>query len=173
MNPKTMTVSDRLLSNIDIDSQAGCWIWTGAKGRKGYGVLNVNCKQMKAHRQSYLQFVGKIPAGMLVCHKCDNPSCINPQHLFLGTALDNSRDCISKGRQKPIGEDSATAKLTNEDVFQIRAELAKGSQKKMLGKKFGVSARTIFKIAIGQTWKHLDNAEQPAAAALNHGVKAT
>jgi hypothetical protein len=171
MNPKTLTIKERLFSGVEINQSTGCWEWKGAKDRKGYASLSIDGKQVKAHRQSYMQLVGPIPEGMMICHKCDNPSCINPEHLFAGTALDNSRDCISKGRQKPIGEKSFTAKLTDSEVLRIRKELASGAQKKHLGKKFGVSARAIFKIANGDTWKHLIGAGQPAAAGPD-GAKA-
>ena len=76
----------------------GCHIWTGVKNPKGYGVTNFKAKALRAHRVSYTIYNGEIPYGMLVCHRCDNPPCVNPAHLFLGTASDNEQDKLSKGR---------------------------------------------------------------------------
>jgi hypothetical protein len=79
-------------------SETGCWEWTGALNNKGYGKLCVNGKQIFAHRASYALHVGPIPPGSVICHLCDNPRCVNPDHLFAGTMLDNTRDMIAKGR---------------------------------------------------------------------------
>src|SRR5882672_10379584 len=76
----------------------GCWVWTAWKNSKGYGNFNIGERKWKAHRLSYTFFYGPIPDGLLVLHRCDNPSCVNPDHLFLGTARDNFQDAISKKR---------------------------------------------------------------------------
>lgn len=81
--------------------QNGCWCWTGRKSSKGYGKIVVNHKELRAHRVSYEVYVCEIPSGMMVCHRCDNPCCTNPDHLFLGTARDNSVDRVQKGRFSP------------------------------------------------------------------------
>lgn len=96
---------DRYLEdNIEIVTETGCWIWTKAWTRAGYGQLDINKKRMYTHRLSYEKFKGLIPEGMIVCHKCDTPSCCNPDHLFVGTFKDNTMDKIAKGRQ-PRGEE--------------------------------------------------------------------
>jgi len=81
-------------------SETGCWNWTKGKMPFGYGVVTFQQKQIRTHRLSWMIHRGKIPAGMCVCHRCDNPSCINPDHLFLGTFGDNNRDMKAKGRMK-------------------------------------------------------------------------
>ena len=85
----------RNLYRID---ESGCWEWTSEKTEKGYGRLRVNGKNVRAHRLSYQLFVGEIPKGLFVCHSCDNPGCVNPEHLFVGTCMDNIHDMIVKGR---------------------------------------------------------------------------
>ena len=88
----------RLINNTHI--QDGCWEWQGYRNPLGYGRMRKDGKKHLAHRISYTLFVGEIPEGKMLCHKCDNPSCVNPDHLFVGTNQDNVSDCIAKGRHK-------------------------------------------------------------------------
>ena len=110
---------------------------------------------MLAHRASYELYIGKIPKGMLVCHKCDNPRCVNPEHLFLGTHSDNSRDMSQKNRGVN-GEKSANSKLTSNQVMEIRfAGKLKNIKQKDIAKIFSVSERAVNKIINNKAWKHL------------------
>lgn len=129
-------------------TDAGCWEWQGAMSDTGYGSVNIGGYSQGAHRYAYKMFRGSIPDGLRVCHTCDNRKCVNPDHLFLGTAKDNSIDMVRKGRNV------AHEKLTAEQVATIRAAFATGSVTKTeLGRRFGVSRSAIGHIIRGTTWK--------------------
>jgi hypothetical protein len=134
----------------------GCWIWTGGRDQKGYGCF----AGRKAHRWSWELHNGPIPPGMLACHHCDNPPCVNPAHLFLGTAKDNSADMVAKGRVKrpclgKKGADGHNAKLTDDDVREIRRLSALGLSTRKIGHRFGVSKFPVSEILRGKTWAHV------------------
>lgn len=93
------TLDVYLKSRVSVEKISRCWIWSLAKDKDGYGVAHKGKKNIRAHRISYEAFIGQIPEDMGVLHKCDNPSCCNPQHLFLGTNQDNMNDMVSKGRK--------------------------------------------------------------------------
>jgi len=133
----------------------GCWVWTGAKWRNGYGVLKFHGrKNIGAHRFSWWVHYGD-PGSLNVLHKCDNPSCIRPSHLFLGTYADNSQDMMRKGRKRggvQQGEKNHRSKLTVSDVQHIRQSEVKSNK---LEKLFGVSQSCISSIRCRLTWKHI------------------
>jgi len=137
-----------------------CWEWVGCVGKRGYGVISRNCATRTAHRVSYEINIGIIPAGMCVCHKCDNKLCVNPDHLWLGTLQDNIADMIKKGRNARIkvakGEDHHSAKLTNKDVIEIR-ELRKSSNlsQREIAKMYGVTRPMIGYIERRKSWTHI------------------
>lgn len=132
-----------------------CWLWT-SQLRNGYGMFTINYKPLSAHRVSWELHNGPIPKGLLVCHKCDIPSCVNPEHLFLGTIQDNTNDRDSKGRFKVLnGELNGSAILTEKDVLDIRSrERYNGFQTK-LAEEYGVSNSTISAILHRRIWKHI------------------
>jgi hypothetical protein len=132
-----------------------CWNWSGYRNALGYGVFGHGRKSHLAHRVSYSLHV-EPPGDLRVCHKCDNPSCVRPDHLFLGTDLDNTRDMIAKGRmRKAHGEGHADAKLTETAIREIRAAKPSYGYRKRLALKFGVSVGAIHHARKGKTWKHL------------------
>lgn len=98
LRPKNIIMTDYLFNNSIPIPESGCWVWMGTTTKKGYGKLMINYKTIRAHRLAYEVFKGPIPENILVCHKCDTPACINPNHLFLGTPNDNIQDIIIKKR---------------------------------------------------------------------------
>lgn len=134
-----------------VDQGPDCWTWRGYLNPQGYGSLQYQGRRMLAHRLSYELAVGPIPAGMLVCHSCDNPPCVRPAHLWLGTIADNLRDAGAKGRMHR-GERHGMARLTADDVMSIRAGLAGGTKGTVLARKHGISRNTVYAIAAGRSW---------------------
>lgn len=129
------------------EPNTNCWIWTGCYARRGYGVIGFGKKKFRAHRYSWELNRGPIPTGMHVLHKCDCPPCINPDHLFLGTQLDNNADMDAKGRRGH--------KLTESDVLAIRTSYKswqRGSSQRALAHRFGMSNGQIQGILSGLSW---------------------
>lgn len=144
-----------MLSQSKENKKTGCIEWQSGKSA-GYGRVNLNNSDDGAHRISYELNVGKIPKGLCVCHHCDNPSCINPDHLWLGTHADNVADMVNKGRgRSPIGENNGRATLTNEQVLQIRCLRDQGASNKELVKKFNSIPQIIERITNRRTWRHI------------------
>lgn len=131
--------------------ESGCWISTHCWNEDGYG--RTGKKPRLAHRLSYEIHYGPIPAGLLVCHRCDTPSCVNPDHLFLGTDKENTQDCKRKGRlRRSPGELNGSSVLTEENVLEIRSSELTA---KALAVKFGVTPPSIYKARTGFTWAHV------------------
>lgn len=134
---------------------AACWPWKYKRSPRGYGQTIVAGRDVRAHRVAWEVTHGPIPAGMVVCHHCDNPPCCNPRHLFLGDALDNVHDKVAKKRHQ-VGERSHLAKLTEPDVVAILTALRDGTATKAeLGRRYGVARGHIGKIAARVWWKHV------------------
>jgi hypothetical protein len=146
----TKTPKERLFEK-STPAENGCIEWTGSANGKGYGMMVYKGHIRAAHRISWMEHFGDIPGNMLVCHRCDNPKCINPMHLFLGTNQDNMNDMKRKGRQyTPKGEDHARSKLTWDAVRDIRTS---SDSAMMLAKRYGVSDMTIYYVKTGKGWK--------------------
>lgn len=136
--------------------QANGCLFLGACATDEYPTIRLSGRKMRANRAIWLLAFGPIPDGLMVCHKCDQPKCINPEHLFLGTAGDNIRDASAKGRMPgPFGAKCHRAKLTDETVLQIRKLHANGLDKFEIANRFGMSPSGIYKILCGDRWKHL------------------
>lgn len=132
-----------------------CLEFTGAKDPKGYGRVGYQKKTYLAHRLSYLAQFGELPQEKMVCHSCDNPSCIKPEHLFLGTNDDNMLDMLGKGRQqKRRGEDHSQARLSNEQVLAIRMD---DRIYRLIAEDYGISMPTIANIKAKRIWKNLES----------------
>lgn len=135
----------------------GCWLWTAGQAGDGYGAFGLNRRAIRAHRYSWELFYGPVPNGMNVLHKCDTPSCVRPEHLFLGTQTDNIADMVAKGRQRaPRGTQRPNAKLTADDVQQIRHRIVLGEKDRAIADTYGVRPGLIWLIRHGHAWAHLE-----------------
>ena len=144
----------RILDRSADDPETGCRNWLLAKNRKGYGVFKIDKRPMNASRAAYVAFVGPVPAGMCVCHRCDNPACVNPAHLWIGSYKDNWADCRSKGRETK-GTANGQAKLTEADVAAIRAAVRDGETQESIAARFNITHGTVSKIAARKSWTHV------------------
>ena len=130
----------------------GCIEWVGASCR-GYGSITLHGEKYKTHRVMYEEMFGDIPRGLFVCHTCDNPSCVNPEHLFLGSQLDNMRDMIAKGRQPDrSGENNPRSKLSKEDVLLIRRLAEEGTPRQKLSVMFDIGETQTRNIINKKQW---------------------
>lgn len=135
----------------------GCWLWTGTLDEKGYGRFHAGSGTPKlAHRLAYERVYGvSLKQSECVCHRCDNPACVNPFHLFLGTSQMNRADCVGKGRQAK-GERNGRAVLTRGQVEEIRKlYVPRKMSVHKLGRMFGVSGQTIHRVLKGENWSHV------------------
>lgn len=152
---RNQTEYQRFHGNYEIITETGCWIWLLSPTFYGYGVFCINNIRHRAHRYSWFMHYGEIPNGMMVCHSCDIPACVNPSHLFLGSQRENILDMISKGRQRPSnirGIKAYNAKLTDEKVLEI----IKSKEKPIFfAEKFGISKTLVYRIRSGVAWEHL------------------
>ena len=170
---------------VKVNKTDGCWLWTACTTQRGYGRLQVNGHALLAHRIAYALAYSTPPDGMLVCHHCDTPSCVRPDHLFLGTALDNRTDCIQKGRnptgdqhwarvkpehlargaqsgartqpeRRPRGEQHGYARLTAIQIREIRTRFFNGEPAHRIALDYPVTYQNIIMIIHRKTWKHID-----------------
>jgi hypothetical protein len=150
----TLTEADlkRFWDKVDVRGPDDCWEWIGSTGPNGYGRIGKRIGHLYlAHRWAYFIEYGVDPGRMKVCHTCDNPSCCNPAHLWLGTTLDNNQDAMKKNRHTP-GERNYQAKLTEQDV---RAILKSNEFHRVLAERYGVCRQAITHIKNGRRWAHI------------------
>jgi hypothetical protein len=149
------------LAGVDVSAgPSGCWPWTRGRDKDGYGKLAYgsmhNRKHVRAHRVVWELFYGEIIPGHWVLHRCDNPPCVNPMHLWLGTPSQNTRDCLSKNRRRSArGESNGQAKLTAEQVLKIRERYAAGERRQHIADELGVSWGLVNLIVTRRRWKHI------------------
>ena len=141
-------------------TDCGCHLWTASVNKAGYGKFSRQdgtARWMLAHRYAYERVNGKISDGLLVCHKCDTPSCVNPEHLFIGTYNDNNHDREIKNRgRQPSGVKHGRSKLNETQVIQLRELVQSGAMTAYsASKKFGINSKTAYDIASGKLWKHV------------------
>lgn len=145
----------RLLSRREIDAETDCWLYMGATTGNGYGYARYGNDMAYVHRLSAIFYLDFAPEpGLYVLHRCDNPQCFNPAHLFVGTAKDNIRDAVAKGRMRG-------KKLTYDQVAEIKSLLDSGRTQRQIADKFGVTAANIGQIARGETWAHVQARPAP------------
>jgi hypothetical protein len=159
------TLQDRLFDRIKIVGD--CWVWQGAKTKQGYGRLSYRAKYSQpvyAHRAMYEDVHGPVPADMEVCHSCDNPACINPAHLWVGTHKENIQDAIRKGRHYfrkgrppggPHGSASHRAVLTVDQVREIRKLRGAGLRPIEIAQRLDQPYQRVYAVISGQSWKHV------------------
>lgn len=185
LSPSSISETQRARFWSRVDKSNDCWTWLALKNHSGYGLFSINDKMYRAHRVSYTISVGEIPTGLLVCHRCDNPGCVNPSHLFVGTDSDNRLDSKSKGRTAkgdrhglhlhpetvsrganhwmaknpekiPRGERASGAKLTAEKVIEMRKRFIQGFQPfQRIAAEFGVCREVARGAIIGKRWSHV------------------
>lgn len=148
----TDSIADRFFPLVEKTDE--CWLWRGNLTRYGYGRLQYNKRRYAAHRLSFELHHGPIQNELYVCHKCDNPRCVNPAHLFLGDQKANMSDCVSKGRYA-AGERSPNAKITSSDVTEIRRIVETGLYThEEIAAKFKTSRPNVTKIINRYRWRH-------------------
>ena len=141
---------------VSVGSESECWPWSGCCVPSGYGHLRISGKDKAAHRVAWELACFPIPSGLEVCHKCDNPRCCNPGHLFLGTHAENQSDMSRKGRARGArGECSPRAKLTAGGVVDIRRRFADGESQAGIARSLGLHPSSVFGIVRGTRWAHL------------------
>lgn len=151
-------IAESFSQQYRVDPRTACFVWLRSLERDGYGQFWYKNKKYKAHRWAYEQVHGSIPSGLFVLHKCDNPACVNPKHLFLGTNSDNMLDTVRKGRKvAPVfhGEEHGMAILTEAKVRRIRQRIARGDRQCDVARDFGISAPLVYRIKKRIIWKHI------------------
>lgn len=153
MPKRKVSLRQRIENSYIPVTECGCWIWLKGNYANGYGGIGINKKTILAHRASWMVFRGEIPQGMMVLHHCDNRLCINPDHLFLGTHIDNMNDRDKKGRNKPRpGILNPKAKLTVKDIVAIRNSKLGPVE---IARNYGMDRGTIWRIRTRKYWSHI------------------
>ena len=160
--PSTLSKTEAQSFWQRVDQGSSCWEWRAGKNGVGYGIFYVNGSGLLAHRISYALMFGLIDKSLCVCHKCDNPACVNPEHLFLGTRGDNNRDSVAKGRaNRPKGQDAPNSALKEGEVRLIFRLLTTGNKNPYhIAPMFSISPRAVYSIREGRCWNWLTQAKK-------------
>ena len=162
-DPPKKTLADRFWAKVDRRGAEDCWLWTAATNEHGYGVMRPGGQRsgptVKAHRVSLI-LAGVDIDGLVIRHSCDNPPCVNPAHLSVGTKAENSADMVARGRS-PRGSRSGASKLTERQVAEIRARQAAGELHRVLAADYGVSRVTITNLVTGKSRRHVTGDDPP------------
>ena len=150
----SIPLADRFWSKVNIRASDECWTWTGPLNSAGYGHICVRLTDYMAHRVAYELAKGPIPNGLVIRHTCDNKMCCNPNHLITGTYAQNSQDAIDRGLTLR-GEDASLAKLTDEQVIELRSRYARGDKQQWLAERFDITQSTVSAIVNRKTWRHI------------------
>jgi hypothetical protein len=157
--PRGWPIDKRLAFYTEPEPNTGCWLWTGSIDSHGYGHLNLTGHRLRrAHRLAWESKHGHIQRGLSVLHRCDERSCVNPDHLWLGTHADNMRDMIAKGRARQVGHkgsENPQSRLTNAAVAEIRMRVAAGEKQVRVADSLGVSHQLVSKIVLRRLWSHI------------------
>jgi hypothetical protein len=155
---KAIPLSEKFEMYVQRRGDDECWGWLGFKSGDGYGKMRTRGKAVRAHRVSYQLHVGPIPDGLSVLHHCDNPGCVNPRHLFVGTHNDNMADCSAKGRIRwgdRRGSGNSNAKLNEDAVREIRRRAADGESRASIAAAFGLHVGSINNVVTRCRWGHV------------------
>lgn len=151
------TPRERVWSKVKIAKPEQCWEWQGRRNRTGYGTTKVGERHWLVHRLVWTWTRGELSEGQCVLHACDNPACVNPSHLWLGTRADNNADKLRKGRHRvAVGERQHCSKLTAAKVRWARESYSRGVTQTEIAKRLGVHQGSISKIVLRLTWKHIE-----------------
>lgn len=154
LRDRALPLKERFFKHFGTPNKKGCIEWKGSIGVFGYGRIAEGKKFFQAHRLSYIYNRGHIPEGLIVCHQCDNPPCVNPKHLFLGTYKDNTQDCHSKMRHN-FGTKNGQAKLNDEKIRAIRKRYKEGASYYKIADEFGINFSNVGYIVKRKTWRHV------------------
>lgn len=155
-----LTPQDRIERLSVPEPNSGCWLWVGARftPAQDYGAIIVRGRRVRAHRYSFEAFKKPIPPGICVCHSCDNPPCVNPEHLFLGTVIENNADRDRKGRTNSARGSERSTKIDEADVLEMRRRRKSGHRVIDIASHFGISPPTVSLICSGLRWRHVESA---------------
>lgn len=150
--PSGSHVPNRFWDRIAVGAPSECWPWRGSVDRYGYGRFKLGGRTISASRAAYIVATGADVEGLMICHRCDNPRCCNPSHLYAGTKSDNEKDKYARGRATQKGDQNSASKLSADQVENVRALFRQGMTNVAIGKLMGVHHSTISKIRTGASW---------------------